>query len=102
MFALVVRFQVLAEHLEAFDALVERTLEGIADEPGTLIYLSHQRTDDPLERVFYEAYADQDAFDAHERSEHTRRFLAERAEYLTADPEVWWLTGVDGTIRTAD
>jgi quinol monooxygenase YgiN len=102
MFALVVRFDVLAENLEAFDRLVDQTLLGIESEPGTLIYLSHERMGSPNERVFYEAYADREAFEAHEATEHTRRFLDERTRYLAKEPEVWWLTGVDGAIRTAD
>jgi quinol monooxygenase YgiN len=102
MFALVVRFDVIPEHLEDFDALVEQTLLGIESEPGTLIYLSHARADNVNERVFYEAYADQEAFEAHECTEHTLRFLDQRTPYLATEPEVWWLTGVDGAIRTAD
>jgi quinol monooxygenase YgiN len=102
VFALVVRFDVLAEHVDDFDALVEQTLLGIESEPGTLIYLSHVRTGSPNERVFYEAYADREAFEAHEATDHTRRFLDERMQHLAAEPEVWWLTGVDGAIRTAD
>lgn len=102
MFALVVRFTVRSECLDDFDALVERTLVGIGEEPGTLVYLTHERSDVPNERIFYEAYADAEAFAAHERYEHTKRFLADRADYLAAEPEVWWLTGLDGTLRTPD
>jgi quinol monooxygenase YgiN len=102
MYALVVRFRLLPDHVEDFDRLVEETLPGIAEEPGTLIYLNHISNDDPNERVFYEAYADQDAFEAHEATAHTRRFLTERSAYLAGEPEIWWLTGVDGTLRTAD
>jgi len=102
MFALMVRFELRPEHAEQFDQLVERTLAGIADEPGTLVYLTHERTGKPNERVFYEAYADRAAFEAHEAYPHTRRFLDERVAYLRGEPEIWWLTGLDGAIRTAD
>jgi quinol monooxygenase YgiN len=44
----------------------------------------------PLQRIFYELYQDRDAFDAHEQTEHTRRFLAAREELLTS-VEVDWL-----------
>jgi quinol monooxygenase YgiN len=102
MFALVVRFEVRPEQLDAFDALVEQTLLGIENEPGTLIYLTHERTGTPNERVFYEAYADREAFEAHEATEHTQHFLHARQAFLASEPQVWWLTGVDGAIRTAD
>ncbi len=94
MFALLVRFDVLPDHLPAFDALVGQTLAGIAaTEPGTIVYATHRRADHPTERVFYEAYVDRQAFLAHEQTPHTRHFLAERGQHLAGDPEVWWLTG---------
>ena len=53
-----------------------------------------------LQRIFYELYRDKAAFDAHEGQPHTRRYLAERDQYL-AGTEVDWLTlqtgkGTDG------
>ena len=78
MFALVVRFELRPEAVDAFDDLVARTLEGIRDEPGTLLYLTSRVADAPVSRVFVEVYADQDAFAAHEQYAHTHRFLEER------------------------
>ena len=96
-FGLVVQFTLHdAQAAEAFDALVERTLEGIrTHEEGTLAYLVHSVADKPLVRVFYELYADKAAFDAHEAQPHTRHFLAEREQYL-AGVEVTWLQGATG------
>ncbi|MEW2314284.1 putative quinol monooxygenase [Streptomyces bauhiniae] len=84
-FGLVVRFTLRdAEAAEGFDALVRETLEGIrAHEPGTLAYVVHTVADDPNTRLFYELYADREAFDEHERQEHTRHFLSERERYVT-------------------
>jgi quinol monooxygenase YgiN len=53
-----------------------------------------------LQRIFYELYRDKAAFEAHEASPHTRRYLDERDQYL-ASTEVDWLTlqtgkGTDG------
>ena len=98
--ALVVRFTVLPDHLEAFDALVTDTLTQIAlHEPGTLAYLNHQRGDHPHERVFYECYQSEGAFKAHEAQAHTIRFLHERSQYLAGPPDVWRLASLDGLIR---
>ncbi|MDI5979608.1 putative quinol monooxygenase [Amycolatopsis magusensis] len=85
MFALVVRFYLRDEQAaEGFDRLVEETAPLIRDaEPGTLIYAVHKVKDAPLSRVFYELYASREAFDQHESNEHTKRFLAEREQYLT-------------------
>ena len=61
---------------EAYDQLVAETVEGIkAHEPGTLIYAVHEIQGQPLQRIFYELYRDQAAFEAHEAAPHTRRYL---------------------------
>ena len=85
MFALVVRFYLRDEEAaRGFDKLVEETAVKIQEnEPGTVIYTVHKVKDAPLSRIFYELYESRDAFDAHERQEHTRRFLDERERYLT-------------------
>lgn len=84
-YALHVRFTTRdADSAAQFDALVERTLEGIRSEPATLVYVVHVPEDEPLVRVFYELYADYDAFQAHENQAHTKAFLKEREQYLTA------------------
>jgi quinol monooxygenase YgiN len=78
MFALVVRFELRPESVDAFDDLVARTLDGIREEPGTLLYVTSGVADAPLSRVFVEVYADDNAFAAHEQYPHTQRFLEER------------------------
>ena len=84
-FALVVRFTVRPEAEAQFDALVAETAAGIRErEPGTLVYACHSVRGKPRQRIFYELYRDRAAFDAHEAQEHTRRFLAERNQYLAA------------------
>jgi len=81
---------------EAYDRLVAETVEAIkANEPGTLVYASHLVEGQPLQRIFYELYGDRAAFEAHEASPHTRRYLEERDQYL-ASTEVDWLTSQTG------
>ncbi|MFC5724792.1 putative quinol monooxygenase [Streptomyces gamaensis] len=84
-FGLVVRFELRDEAAAAgFDELVARTLPEIRErEAGTLAYVVHSVPDQPNVRVFYELYADRAAFDAHEQQPHTKRFLAEREQYLS-------------------
>lgn len=84
-YALTVRFTTRDTDAAAqFDALAERTIEGIRSEPGTLVYVVHVPEDEPLVRVFYELYASRDAFQAHEDEAHTKHFLKEREQYLTS------------------
>ena len=100
VFALVVRFTVLPDHLDAFDALVSDTLAQIArHEPANLVYVSHERSDRPGERVFYECYQSEDAFEFHEAQVHTIRFLHERGRHLAEPPEVWPLATLSGVIN---
>lgn len=96
-FGLVVRFTLRDQDAAtAFDDLCAETLEGIkAQEPGTLTYVTHIPVDEPLVRVFYELYADRAAFEAHEAQAHTKRFLAEREQYL-AGVEVTFLDATAG------
>jgi quinol monooxygenase YgiN len=97
MIGLVVRFTCKDQaSAEAYDRLVAETAEGIRDrEPGTLIYATHTVDGQPLQRIFYELYADQAAFEAHEAAPHTRRYLAERDQYLAATEvdRLRWQTG---------
>ena len=81
--ALLVTHVLLPGHEAAFDALVAQTVAGItALEERTWVYVSHVPGDQPRQRVFYELYADHDAFVAHEAQPHTRRFLAERQDHI--------------------
>ena len=76
------------------------TAAGIRDqEPGTLIYACHTVQGQPRQRIFYELYQDRGAFEAHEQSAHTRRFLAKREALLEAK-EVDFLALADGKTPT--
>jgi quinol monooxygenase YgiN len=83
VFGLVVRFELAQGHEEAFDRLVSETIQKMeTNEPRTLVYLAHSLPGSARARLFYELYSDESAFDAHERSPHVRRFLAERSNHL--------------------
>jgi len=59
-------------------ARVRALVAGVrAEEPGVLAYMAHQREDNPREHVFYEAYADEAARDAHGKTAHFAAFLKE-------------------------
>ena len=96
MFGLCVRFTCKDQaSAEAYDKLVAETIEAIkTDEPGTLVYASHLVDGQPLQRIFYELYADREAFEAHEEQPHVRRFLSEREPLLTRT-DVDFLTPLD-------
>lgn len=94
--ALIVTHVLKPGHGEAFDALVQSTLEGIRrDEPDTLVYVSHADGSDALRRVFYELYTDRSAFEAHQRQEHVRMFLDQRRQHIES-VNVSFLDGIAG------
>lgn len=83
-YALVVRFTLRdTPAARRFDDLVAQTISGIRGEAGTLVYTVHTPVDEPLVRLFYELYADREAFQAHEEQPHTRHFLDAREELLS-------------------
>ncbi|GAA1401168.1 putative quinol monooxygenase [Catellatospora coxensis] len=86
MFALVVRFDIRDEESAVrFDELTAQAVEQIrAKEPGTLVYATHQVAGEPLARVFYEVYADDAAFQAHEAAEHVTAFHAAKDPLLVS------------------
>jgi quinol monooxygenase YgiN len=93
MYGLVVRFMLKDGATADFDRLVRETVPEIRKhEPDTLVYAVHQVEGEPQVRVFYELYRERAAFEAHERQEHTTRFLAERHRYLSGPPQVDFLT----------
>jgi quinol monooxygenase YgiN len=98
-YGLVVRFNILAGHEEAFDALAEETVAAIRmSEPGTLIYLVHREATSANVRVFYELYRNVEAVEAHEDMAHVRRFLSERGQHLDGEPQVWRVTPIAGAV----
>ena|SRR3712207_2522313 len=86
MFALVVRFDIRDEAAaHRFDALAEETVRLIGlREPGTLVYATHRVRDEPLARVFYEVYRDEDAFRAHEAAPHVVDFHRRKQPWVAA------------------
>ena len=86
MFGLSVRFTCKdTASAKAFDAMVAEMVTQIRQrEPGTLVYAVHTVEGKPLQRIFYELYRDQAAFEAHEGQPHVRHFLAAREKFLAA------------------
>lgn len=100
LYGLVVRFELLDGHEDAFDALAAETVALIrTEEPPTVVYVVHREPDAPSVRVFYELYREETAFETHEAQPHVARFLAERGQHLRCDPEVWRVRPFGGVVR---
>lgn len=70
---------------DEFDALAERVVEEVRmHEPDALVYAVHSVPNAPMQRIFYEVYRDQTAYEEHKRHPYIHRFDVERARYVLA------------------
>ena len=85
--SVIATIKVKEDKVEEAKALFVKLAAGVnQDEPGTLAYVPHQRTDDPTSFVFYEKYADGAAFAAH--GENLKKVGREFAGVMAGPPEV--------------
>jgi quinol monooxygenase YgiN len=67
-----------------FDSLVADVFRhATKDEPGTLVFADHRVAGQPLARVFYEVYRDQEAADTHLRARALQRLLADQERLVS-------------------
>lgn len=88
------------EAIEKMSQMVSAVKE---KEPQTLVYGFHRVSDDPSELVFWELYADDDAFKSHMTTEHMSTMRASFAELF--DPTTVKLERLDrvaGFARNSD
>ena len=55
-----------------------------ASEPDALVYAVHSVPNAPMQRIFYEVYRDQTAYEEHKRHSYIKRFDVERAPFVLA------------------
>jgi quinol monooxygenase YgiN len=70
---------------EAFDRLAQQVVEKVKElEPDTLAYIVHGVPSAPLQRILYEVYRDEAAFEEHGRQAYIRDFEENRKPYVLA------------------
>jgi quinol monooxygenase YgiN len=85
LFGLIAIYTLAEGQEEEFDALAERVVEEVrASEPDALVYAVHSVPNAPMQRIFYEVYRDQTAYEEHKRHSYIQRFDLERAPYVLA------------------
>jgi quinol monooxygenase YgiN len=78
-------FTLLDDRVADFDRFAEESAEEVRTrEPDTLVYVIHTVPNAPMQRIFYEIYRDQGAFESHERQPYMQRFVAERRSCVLA------------------
>ena len=84
MASVVAMVEVKEDKLEEARAFFKKLAAEVkANEPGTLVYVFHQRQDDPLTFVVYEKYESDEAF-----ALHSQNLAAKGADFmaLLSDP----------------
>jgi quinol monooxygenase YgiN len=72
---------------EAVAAILGRFLPQAQSEPGVKLFLISRGKDDPGQFLFYELFADEAAFAAHQASTHFKTLIAEQALPLLSTRE---------------
>jgi quinol monooxygenase YgiN len=78
-------YTLLEEQVGDFDRLAEDVVEKVrAHEPDTLTYVMHGVPSAPMQRILYEVYRDESAFEEHNRQPHVQEFEDQRKPYVLA------------------
>ena len=79
VFTVVARLRAAKGKGDALAALLsEQAAVVLKAEPGCVVYRAHRSTKDPEQFLFYEAYADDAAFEAHRNAPHLAAFRQRR------------------------
>jgi quinol monooxygenase YgiN len=84
---IVVKFKVKPEHADQWPELSREFTEATRAEPGNLWFDWSRSVDDPNEYVLVEAFKD-DAAEAHVKSGHFAKAMAEQPQYLQETPRI--------------
>ena len=90
MASVVATIKVKEDKLEEAKAFFKKLAAEVkANEPGTLVYVFHQRRDDPLTFVVYEKYESDEAFALHSKNLGAKG--ADFAALMSGPPDIMLL-----------
>jgi quinol monooxygenase YgiN len=82
MLIVVARYLVTEGHESTIAPLLRANAEASRSEPGCLEFTVYQATDDPRAFLLYERYANEEAFQAHRRTQHFRDVIEQQVAPL--------------------
>ncbi|HET6183008.1 MAG TPA: putative quinol monooxygenase [Acetobacteraceae bacterium] len=85
--AFTVSWQVREGNEAAAEAVIARFLPEARKEPGVELLTVNRGADDPRHFLFYEVFADEASFEAHQQTPHFRTLILEQAIPLLAHRE---------------
>ena len=94
MIATIVYIHVRPDHINDFISASEQNHEQSVKEPGNLRFDFLQKTEDPCEFVFYEAYEDDKSAAAHKETAHYKTWRDSVAEMMAKPREGVKYTGL--------
>jgi quinol monooxygenase YgiN len=99
LIAVLARIKAKAEHAdEVADHFREMVGWVASNEPSTATYACTRSQKDPADFIFFERYADMDAFHAHSQSARFGELVGKLQGKLTAAPEITMLDEVAAKI----
>ncbi|MCW2886305.1 MAG: hypothetical protein QOE54_1364 [Streptosporangiaceae bacterium] len=85
MYGQITVFTLLDGRESAFDRLAREAVRTARDaEPDLVIYTCHEVVGGPTQRIFYQLFRDQAAFQDHQRQSYVLRFLSESRTHVLA------------------
>jgi len=87
------------------DALAAELMALVAPtraEPGCLLYTLHRSSDNPAEFLFYEAWVDKAAYEAHRQTPHMQQWRKQRDKLVkTTTSQRWQAVKIRDVVSTA-
>jgi quinol monooxygenase YgiN len=85
MYGQITVFTLLEGREGAFDRLVHEAVRTARDaEPDLIIFACHEVVDAPTQRIFYQLFRDEAAFQDHQRQQYVLRFLGDSRSHVLA------------------
>lgn len=85
MFVLAVYLEVQPENLETFKVEASVNARATLTEPDALRFDFLQQTNEPTKFMLYEVYRSAEAFEAHQQTEHFKRWVEKGVPLLVGD-----------------
>jgi len=74
---------------QEFEAIFKQLVQAVDEnEPGNNFYELHKSTNDPQLYIVLEQYVDEDAFAAHDKTEHFRTLGAQLGPCMAGPPDI--------------
>lgn len=84
MLKLVAPTKIYADKIEAYHAAVKELVQKSNEEEGCIFYTVNQDINDPTIHYFLECWKDQEALDAHMKTEHFTKIVPTLREFVEA------------------